>query len=57
MKITDVSRCTMEVIEVEEFLRNPPPGFTVEAGYGFVKSDPETAACSSMTSSYPEEEK
>jgi hypothetical protein len=43
----------MEVIEVEEFLRNPPPGFTVEAGYRILK----TAACSSMTSSYPEEEK
>ncbi|XP_052376391.1 mesenteric estrogen-dependent adipogenesis protein-like [Oncorhynchus keta] len=41
MTITDGSRCTMEVIEVEEFLRNPPPGFTVEAGDRFVKSDPE----------------
>ncbi|KAL0994844.1 hypothetical protein UPYG_G00127970 [Umbra pygmaea] len=39
------SKPKMEVIEVEEFLRNPPPGFTVEANVRadvrFVKSDPE----------------
>ncbi|XP_010902557.2 mesenteric estrogen-dependent adipogenesis protein [Esox lucius] len=35
----------MEVTEFEEFLRNPPPGFTVVANIGngvrFVKSDPK----------------
>ncbi|KAM3868682.1 mesenteric estrogen-dependent adipogenesis protein [Diretmus argenteus] len=42
--IDRVSRCTMSVTEVQRFMRNPPPGFTVEtlnSGY-YVRSDPAT---------------
>lgn len=44
MAIDGFSRCKIHFVEVEEFLRNPPPGLAVEArGFGclYVKSDPE----------------
>lgn len=43
---TDKPRSPVTVTRLEEFLRNPPPGFTVEEppGSGYrVHSDPETS--------------
>lgn len=44
MTYNEVSRCKINLVEVEEFLRNPPTGFVVQArrdGCFYVKSDPE----------------
>ncbi|XP_067085081.1 mesenteric estrogen-dependent adipogenesis protein-like [Osmerus mordax] len=44
MTVNELSRCKFSMIDLEDFLRNPPRGFKVEtrrAGYRFVRSDPE----------------
>ncbi|KAI1893584.1 hypothetical protein AGOR_G00125230 [Albula goreensis] len=45
MSIKNDSRFQMDVIDVEDFLRQPPPGFEVElrgTGYRFVRYNPES---------------
>ncbi|XP_036393263.1 mesenteric estrogen-dependent adipogenesis protein-like [Megalops cyprinoides] len=45
MPVKNANKFQMDVIDVEDFLRDPPSGFTVElrvTGYRFIRSDPDS---------------